>query len=181
MYIKKFIKYEELSSDIKSEIDHFHSCSGGERCIDDSMSEWFENRFDEWLSSKYMQGDSRRRHFRINVEIPLKIIDTLIESSGEDADAMELVGNVVNISKGGLYFKYVRPIELSSIIKVLINLSGIDPEIESVEALAMVVRVDLLDDNSYGIGIVFSSIYDFDRINLNMFILKNLSNFLYNS
>ena len=86
--------------------------------LDETVIEWFEKKFDEWLIKKYSdKGESsRRKHFRLDVEIPIRIIDTLIESSSEDHHALEFVGKIVNISRGGLYFKYSKTIELSSII-----------------------------------------------------------------
>ena len=107
-----YIKYEKLSSDIKAEIDHFHkslSSTESEPSFDESITEWFEKKFDEWLISKYSNtdGPSRRKHFRLDVEVPIRIVDTLIESSSDDQHAMEFVGKIVNISRGGLYFKKV--------------------------------------------------------------------------
>jgi hypothetical protein len=179
-----YIKYEDLSSEIKHEINEYHrgiAAASSEVIMDETVVEWFEKKFDEWLIRKYsnVAGESRRKHFRLDVEIPIRIIDTLIESSSDDHHAMEFVGKIVNISRGGLYFKYKSPIELSSIIKVVIDFTNVDAELNGVEALAMVIRTDRLQDNSYGIGIMFSSIYGADRDKLDLFILKNLSYYLY--
>lgn len=179
-----FIKYEKLSNEIKQEIHNFHQsmvASRSEAHFDESMTEWFENRFDEWLLKRYSSGDQsgRRKFFRLEVEIPIRIIDTLIESSRDDKHAMEFIGKIVNISRGGLYFKSSKPIEISSIIKVIIDFSGVDSEMNEVEALAMVIRSDKLPEDDYGIGIMFSSIYEPNKERLDLFILKNLSYYIY--
>lgn len=179
-----YIKYEKLSGEIKEAISQYHktmAAAKSEASLDESTAEWFEQKFDEWLIAKYSQPGqvSRRKHFRLEVEIPIRIIDTLIESSGDDQHAMEFVGKIVNISRGGLYFKYGKPIEISSIIKVLIDFSDKDRELGGVEALAMVIRSDRLAEGDYGIGIMFSSIYGDSKEKLDLFILKNLSYYIY--
>lgn len=179
-----FIKYEKLSSEIKQEISKYHNsviADTSEAVFDESMAEWFENRFDEWLLNRYSSGDQqgRRKFFRLEVEIPIRIIDTLIESSRDDKHAMEFIGKIVNISRGGLYFKSDNPIEISSIIKVIIDFSGVDKDLNEVEALAMVIRCDKLPEDDYGIGIMFSSIYEANKERLDLFILKNLSYYIY--
>ncbi|OHD64824.1 MAG: hypothetical protein A2176_10940 [Spirochaetes bacterium RBG_13_51_14] len=179
-----YIKYEKLSGEIKQQINKYHtsiSAAKSEASLDESIAEWFENKFDEWLMQRYgkHEGPGRRKHFRLDVEIPIRVIDTLIESSSDDHHAMEFVGKIVNISRGGLYFKYSRPIEISSIIKVIIDFSDIDKELNGVEALAMVIRTDKIHDHDYGIGIMFSSIYGANKEKLDLFILKNLSYFIY--
>ena len=178
-----YIKYEKLSSEIKNEINEFHKASLlNDRAIafHESVNQWFSLKFDEWLMKHYSKSNtgSRRKHFRLDVEIPIRVIETLIESSSDDTNAMEFVGKIVNISRGGLYFKYSRPIEISSIIKVVIDLKSIDAELDEVEALAMVVRAEEINDHK-GIGIMFSSIYGADKEKLDLFILRNLSYYIY--
>jgi len=181
---KEYIKYEKLSLEIKKDIERLHNEKlkhNSSLSIEDSMIDWFTDNFDKWLNEHYAGSDdagNKRRHFRLDIEIPITIIDTLIESAGDDEDALTLVGNVINISRGGLYFKYNRAIEVSSIIKVMIDLSRVDKDLEDVEALAMVVRCDNLEDE-YGIGIMFSSIYDSDKENLETFIFKSLAYYIY--
>ena len=180
----RYIKYESLSNDIKKEIEVFHqskSKNSGDQKIENTMLEWFEEKFDEWLIVRFKKtdDDSRRKHFRLDVEIPIKIVETLIDSSYDDDHVLELVGQVVNISRGGLYFRYNHEIEISSIIKVIIDLSTLDDALDNIEALAMVIRVDKIDEDDYGIGIMFSSIYESNKEDLNIFILKNLSNYMY--
>jgi hypothetical protein len=179
-----FIKYEKLSKEIKDEIHKYHQsmkAQKSEAVFDESMAEWFENRFDEWLLKRYSSDEhqGRRKFFRLEVEIPIRIIDTLIESSRDDKHAMEFIGKIVNISRGGLYFKSSKPIEISSIIKVIIDFSGVDKDLNEVEALAMVIRSDKLPEEDYGIGIMFSSIYEPNKERLDLFILKNLSYYIY--
>lgn len=180
-----YIKYEKLSGDIKNEIKKYHTSSEALKpgiSFDESMIDWFDTKFDEWLIRNYSdQGAaSRRKFFRLEVEIPIRIIDTLIESSGDDTNAIEFVGKILNISRGGLYFKSGKPIEISSIIKVLIDLKGIDAELNGIEALAMVIRTDKEEENGdFGIGIMFSSLYGPQKELLDLFILKNLSYYIY--
>ncbi|HNW29725.1 MAG TPA: PilZ domain-containing protein [Spirochaetota bacterium] len=179
-----FIKYEKLSNEIKDEIHKYHQsmkAQKSEAVFDESIAEWFENRFDEWLLKRYSSDEhqGRRKFFRLEVEIPIRIIDTLIESSRDDKHAMEFIGKIVNISRGGLYFKSSKPIEISSIIKVIIDFSGVDKDLNEVEALAMVIRSDKLPEEDYGIGIMFSSIYEPNKERLDLFILKNLSYYIY--
>lgn len=181
---QKYIQYQKLSDEIKGEITRYHeSVRPGKKgpAFDESMVEWFNQKFDEWLITRFTPPgqSSRRKHFRLDVEVPIRIIDTLIESTSNDHDAMDFVGRIVNISRGGLYFKYRTPIEISSIIKVVIDLEGMAEPKDSLEALAMVVRSDRLDENSYGIGIMFSSIYGENKELLDLFILKNLSYYIY--
>jgi hypothetical protein len=177
------IKFESISKEIKDEIAGYHQSrlkDDADAAMSDSVTLWMEERFDEWMFRRYNDstGSGKRKHYRLDVEIPIKIVETLIESAVDDSSGMEIVGNVVNISRGGLYFRYDKSIELSSIIKLIIDLSGIDKELSAVEALAMVVRLDKNGAAGYGIGVVFSSIYDENRLNLDLFILKRVSNFL---
>jgi len=180
--MKNLIKYEKLSKDLKNEIKKYHKSRADKGFREDeSMDEWFNNEFDGWLIEKFQKSgrDNKRKHFRLDVELPIKIIDTLIESSSDDSTAIDLIGKVVNISRGGIYFKYEKRIEISSIIKVIIDLNHIDKELSSIEALAMVVRLDKLKNDEYGIGIMFSSIYENARRSIDFFIIKNLSHYIY--
>ncbi|MFW5860861.1 MAG: PilZ domain-containing protein [Spirochaetota bacterium] len=181
--MREYIRYEKLSSEIKDAISiHYDQLKKNNNDIDfdDAVSDWFENNFDGWILERF-QKDSRgdlRKHYRLDVEVPIRVVETLIESSSEETPAIDFVGTIVNISRGGLYFISVQPFEVSSIIRLVIDLSAIDSELSSVEALAMVVRVDKSGEG-YGIGVMFSSIYDENKKNLNIFILKNLSYYLY--
>src|SRR4030042_6155082 len=73
-----YIKYEKLSNDVKSEINEYHkslSSNESEPSFDESIAEWFEKKFDEWLIKKYSKNESpsRRKHFRLDVEVPIRI------------------------------------------------------------------------------------------------------------
>jgi hypothetical protein len=179
----RFIKYEKLSNQIRHEINEYHKellQGKSDTSFDESMNQWFGVKFDDWLITNFDKTRklSGRKHFRLDVEIPIRIIETLIESACDDTNAFEFVGKIVNISRGGLYFKYNKPIEISSIIKVFIDFTGVDSELNEVEALAMVIRSEKIHDN-YGIGIMFSSIYGDAKERLDLFILKNLSYYMY--
>ena len=90
------------------------------------------------------------------------------------------MGTVVNISRGGLYFRSIKPIGESNVIKVIIDMSEAEDDMPQIEAIAMVIRCEHLESDEFGIGLMFSSIYQDDRETLNMFIFKNLSYYLYN-
>jgi len=181
--MRKYIRYDKLSAEIKDAIYKYWEVAKQKKpdtALDDAMEDWFLHQFDAFMIAKYhTQGDNLRKHFRLDVEIPIRVVELLIESSKDEAEALELIGTIVNISKGGLYFISDIPLELSSIIRVVIDFRAVDTELTDIEALAMVVRQDKRDDNKYGIGVMFSSIYDNGKRNLNIFILKNLSYYLY--
>lgn len=182
--MKKSIKYERLSKDVMKEIEMFHAKErekDRKLTIEDAMYRWFEEKFDEWIKEKYCKNNisNKRKHFRLDIEIPVKIVETLIESSSDESVAIDFVGTILNISKGGLYFISERVIEVSSIIKVLIDLSSIDNELDNIEALAMVARIDELEDGKYGIGVMFSSIYNDHKEHLDLFIFKSIAYHIY--
>ena len=62
---------------------------------------------------------------------------------------------------------------------IKIDLSNIDKELKDIEALAMVVRSNKLEDNKYGIGVMFSSIYNDNKRCLDLFIFKNVAHHIY--
>lgn len=179
----KNIKYEQLSQDIKKEIDaHYKKINEKQEKIDikDTMRIWFDEKFDDWVNKKYCKdvNSNKRKHFRLNIEIPVRIVETLIESSDEN-NGEELIGTMVNISKGGLYFKSEKSFEISSIIMVKIDLTKIDKDLNNIEALAMIVRSEKIEVDKYGIGVVFSSIYEEQKENLDLFIFKNVAFHMY--
>ncbi len=173
------IKYNELSADIRREIDEYYSrciLSNPEHTIEQAMSEWFDQSFDVWLNQKYCQsGSKNRKHFRFNIEIPVKVVERLIDSDSTESEEMDYVGTILNISRGGFYFRSREVFSISSIIKVIVDLSSIDKSLDNLEALAMVVRFDKSGDDTYGVGVMFSSIYNEDRQNLDVFIFKNVA------
>jgi len=178
------IKYEKLSSEIKDEISRYHdSCliEGIERPFDESMRSWFDEKFDSWFLERFGDSDKSRKSHRVDVELPVKIIDTLASTDDDSSDsAFDLMGTVVNISRGGLYFRSIKPIGESNVIKVIIDMSEAEDDMPQIEAIAMVIRCEHLESDEFGIGLMFSSIYQDDRETLNMFIFKNLSYYLYN-
>ncbi len=182
--MKNYIKYEELSHSIKAEIErNFNNekKKNNNLKIEDVMHKWFDESFDSWVQEHLNrdQKDDKREYYRLDIEIPVRIIETLIESSKEESTAMEFVGTIINISRGGLYFKSDRYVEVSSIIKVKIDLTKVDKQLKDVEALAMVLRSEKLNENEYGIGIMFSSIYDENKENLDLFIFRNIVHYIH--
>ena len=177
------IKYEQLSQEIKIEIERFHEkylAAGNDGSIEESMGIWFDQNFEQWISARFASDETQsRKHYRIDIEIPIKVIDTLIEpDEGGDPD-IDLVGTIINISKGGLFFRSKKSFEASSIVKVLVDMSTIDPELSQIEAVAMVVRSVIMESGEYGIGLMFSSVYDEHKQTLDLFVFKNLAYFLY--
>jgi len=175
----KLINYHDLSEDIRQEIDNYINSAkkkGINLEFEDAALEWFEKSFDEWIQKKYAAGKKNgRKHFRMDIEIPVRVVERLIDSDGAEAEEVEFVGKILNISRGGFYFLSSEHINPSSIIRVLINLSLVDRNLAGIEALAMVVRCEKSKDGGYGIGVMFSSIYDESKKNLDIFIFKNVA------
>ncbi len=176
---KHFINYHDLNEDIKREIDgHINSAKnqGISLEFEDAALEWFERSFDEWIQKKYAVGKKNgRKHFRMDIEIPVRVVERLIDSDGAEAEEVEFVGKILNISRGGFYFISSEHINPSSIIRVLIDLSSVDRNLAGIEALAMVVRSEKIEDGAFGIGVMFSSIYDESKKDLDIFIFKNVA------
>ncbi|HEY1406045.1 MAG TPA: PilZ domain-containing protein [Spirochaetota bacterium] len=177
------IKYEQLSHEIKDEIERFHkkaTANGTVQSIEESMRAWFESSFDQWMTARFAPDEKNsRRHYRIDIELPIKVVDTLIEANEGSDPEFDFVGTILNISRGGLFFRSKKRFELSSIVRVLVDMSSIDPELSQIEAVAMVVRSIEMEDGGYGVGLMFSSIYDEARQTLDLFVFKNLAYFLY--
>ncbi len=177
-----FIRYEQLVKEIKGEIDKFHvEEENSSESIEISVKKWFASHFDSWLKTRFVSDDednNDRKFYRMEIELPVNIVEKLIDSTGEDENAKSIIGHAINISRGGLYFLYQEPIEISSIIRVKIDLTASADDSRQVEALAMVVRCDALDEK-FGIGIMFSSIYEEDRESLDLFFLQQLALYLY--
>lgn len=182
---KRSIKYEKLSSSIKKEIEQYYNQEKERKnfTMEEAMFHWFEEKFDRWLIDTYAKdkAGNKRKHHRLDIEIPVRIVETLIESASDDSEAFDFLGTILNISRGGLYFRSGKPIEKSSIIKVNVDLSAVDKDLENIEALAMVVRLDKLEAGSYGVGVMFSSIYDEHQECLDFFIFKNVAYHIYSS
>jgi hypothetical protein len=84
---------------------------------------------------------------------------------------MDYVGTIVNISRGGFYFRSREVFNISSIIKVIVDLSSIDKSLDNLEALAMVVRFDKSGTTPTGRGHVQQHIHE-DRQNLDFLYLR---------
>ncbi|MBN2038475.1 MAG: PilZ domain-containing protein [Spirochaetes bacterium] len=181
--MKDNIKYKNLSKNIKAEVEKYYNYrkkSDDNLRIEDAMYSWFNENFDEWIQEHYTDiNGNKRKHYRLDIEIPVRIIDTIIESSKDEQSALDIAGTIMNISKGGLYFRSKNFIEISSIIKVKIDFSAIDNNLKEVEALAMVLRSDKIKKNEYGIGLMFSSIYDEHKENLDMFLFRNIAHHIH--
>ncbi len=177
--MKNHIKYSELNGEIKREIQGFieeNREANPELSPEDATLLWFESRFDDWMLGKYNTGrKTKRRHFRFDIEIPVRVVERLIDSDSKESEEIDYVGTILNISRGGFYFKSPESFNPASIIKAVIDLSSVDADLAEVEALAMVVRSDRLPGGGHGVGVMFSSIYDEDRQNLNVFIFKNVA------
>lgn len=212
------IKFEELSSEIKKEIEKFwlRQKEFGDQCtMEQAMTQWFEEEFDIWMITNYtskIRGDRRaaerrkharlemekeaeaqakkdaksdrraaprRKKYRLDIEVPVRIVETLIESSSDDREAIDFIGTLVNISRGGFYFRSAKEFEPSSIIRVNIDLSKLDPDLRDIEALAMVIRSERLTPEYYGVGVMFSSIYHEAKEKLDTFIFKHLAYYVY--
>jgi c-di-GMP-binding flagellar brake protein YcgR len=179
--MKDNIKYEKLSQAIKSEIKKYYTKEKKKKAglkMEEAMFKWFDKYFDKWFREKYskeINKDDKRKFFRLDIEIPVRIIKTLVESTREESAAIDFVGTILNISRGGLYFNSKKHVEISSILMVRIDLSAVDKKLNDVEALAMVLRSDKLNQNEFGIGLMFSSIYDEHKENLDLFIFRNVA------
>ncbi|HON77842.1 MAG TPA: PilZ domain-containing protein [Spirochaetota bacterium] len=176
------INYNELSHDIKNEIDTYYSSLNSltpSLTKEEAMTKWFNEKFDQWLIERYSSvKESSRKFFRFDIEIPVKVIDRIVETGTPESEEFDYIGTIVNISRGGFYFKSREPFNVSSIIKVNIDLSLIDKELSSLDALAMVLRKDIIENDTYGIGVMFSSVYKEDKENLDLFIFKNVAYYI---
>lgn len=181
------ITYQHLSEEIKTEVEKYHAASvkkGIARSMNDSLSEWFELDFEKWLIDRENSfADNKRSAMRLDVELPVKVAETLIENNdGATEEDDLLLGTIVNIGRGGLFFRSNKPIKRSSIVRVSIDLSYIDKQLGEVQALAMVSRCEQLTRDSFGIGLVFSSIYDSNqKKSLDLFIFTRLAFYMQNS
>ncbi len=175
----KHIKYEDLNREIQAEFHKYleeSNCSINDIDIDTELFKWFDEKFEQWFKHKYGENKSKRSYNRVDVEIPVQVMDTIVDYNDFDEAEVEneIIGQLINISRGGMYYQSIIPMEKSSIIKIKINFSELQEGADDVEALAMVMRVDKLEDNEYGIGLMFSTIYDKDKKELYMFIFKHL-------
>lgn len=176
---ENLINYHDLNDEIKREIDQTiekAKKNGVALAFEDAALQWFDDEFDAWIQTKYSTDKKNgRKHYRMDIEIPVRIVERLIDADGNEAEEIDFVGKIINISRGGFYFHSSEHINPSSIIRVVIDLSSIDRALAEIEALAMVVRSEKLDGKGFGIGVMFSSIYDENKKNLDVFIFKNVA------
>ncbi len=182
--MRKHIKYEDLSGDIKREIELFYdACQKKDRDLrfEDAMMMWFDDKFEQWMIDRCSSDidQDKRKNIRFEIEVPIRVVETLVESSLDEDEALNMIGTIVNISRGGLYFKSRESLRKSSIVRIEIDLSSVDSELTCIEALAMVVRIDELGGGENGIGVMISSIYDDHRDHLDLFVFKNLAYYVY--
>lgn len=180
--MKKIIQYTEISDELKAEIEAYQETlpvDERKQVTDLLKTTWLDDFIENWLSSRLHEGKNKRRHLRFDVQLPLRIVDIIIDSKEAELIEEGFVGTVLNMSKGGFYFVSKFPLKAASIIKIVIDLSPVDKKIDQLEALAMVVRSDKnKDSDDYGIAVTLSSIYDDDKEKLDYLILKHLSNVL---
>ncbi|MBN1500883.1 MAG: PilZ domain-containing protein [Spirochaetes bacterium] len=175
----KYIKYEDLNREIQVEFHNYlekNKYSINDIDIDTELFKWFDEYFESWFMTKFNTGNKKRSYNRVDVEIPVKVMDTIVDYNDFDEGEIEneIIGQLINISRGGMYYRSSVPVEKSSIIKIKVKFSEVEKNADDVEALAMVMRVDKLANNEYGIGLMFSTIYDVDKKSLYLFIFHRL-------
>ena len=88
-----FITYEKLSSEIKNEITKYYKLKKAESDLteEDAMHEWFDVNFDDWLMSRNGKDlENKRKHYRVEIEIPIKVYETLIECTDDETSCRSL-------------------------------------------------------------------------------------------
>jgi hypothetical protein len=183
--IENIISYESLSEDIQKEVESYHDSNvknGVAADMKSSINDWFNSKFELWLLTHYdiSVDKNKRKNIRINIELPVRIVESLIETDHVTKSDSDLVGTVTNISRGGLFFRSNQRHEPSSILKLHMDLKSVHDTLHEIEALAMVMRCIELEDNSFGIGVSFNSIFHDDVNLLNLFIFSQLVEFINN-
>jgi hypothetical protein len=202
--MKKIIKYEDLYQPIKDEIMKYYKnkkASNSKLKLEDAMEQWFSDEFEGWMDDHATKSDRRfkqerrnkhlsvaenrrreirrkmlrRKNLRFNIELPVKVAKTIQKASSDASLVSEYMGTCENISGGGLYFKSKVPLDVSSVIRVVLDFSNIGKGFENVVANAMVVRVVKLSNGEYGISMMFSMVEGQDKANLNSQIFKSLA------
>jgi hypothetical protein len=202
--MEKIIKYEDLYQPIKDEINKYYSgkkASNPKLKLEDAMEQWFSNEFEDWMDEHATKSDRRykkerrnqklsveenrrsearrkairRKNIRFNIELPVKIAETIQKASSDPSIISEHMGTSTNISDGGLYFISKVPLDVSSVIRVILDFSKLGKDFENIAANAMVVRVVKLLDGRYGISMMFSKVDEKKKANLNSQIFKSLA------
>lgn len=202
--MKKIIKYVDLFEPIMAEIKRYmNSKNAREKNLDfeTAMKQWFGEKFDIWMdlhaekSDRRMARDrrnapsnvsddrrkgsrrtaDRRKATRFNIELPVTAVDTVQAATKDCGKIEQFMGASDTIRGGGLYFKSNEPLAASSMIRVVLDFSGIDPHAGNIEASAMVVRSEKLRGGKYGVSLMFSKIDEKDKPDLNYMIFKALA------
>ena len=203
--MEKIFKYENLYQPIKDEIKKYYEnkkASNKKLQLEDAMKQWFCDKFEDWMDDHVTKSDrrykterrnkslsvaenrrmearrkaQRRKNLRFNIELPVKLAETIRKAASDASTIRDCMGSSENISDGGLYFKSKVPLKVSSVIKVILDFSKIGKGFENIIiANAMVVRTSKLPNGEYGISIMFSKVDEQDKSNLNYQIFKSLA------
>ena len=202
--MEKIFKYEDLYQPIKDEIKKYYEkkkISNKKLQLEDAMEQWFCDKFEDWMDDHATKSDrrykndrrskslsvaenkrmesrrraQRRKNLRFNIELPVKIAETIQEAASDASTIRDYMGKSENISDGGLYFKSKVPLKVSSVIQVILDFSKIGKDFENIVANAMVVRSSKLPNGEYGISMMFSKVDEQDKVNLNYQIFKSLA------
>lgn len=200
----KIIKYEDLFEPIKKAVNgYFKAKSAAEKNLDfeHAMLQWFTEEFDAWMDLHAAKSDrradkdrrkgssnigkdrrkesrrsvQRRKNTRFNIELPVKLAETVQEATRESEKIEEIMGTSENIRGGGLYYISGEPMKPSSVIRVVLDFSKIDPASGSITASAMVVRSEKLRNGGYGVSLMFSKVDEKEKPDLNHMIFKSLA------
>lgn len=182
--MKEVKTYEGLALQIKEEINNYliskHEYGLGTD-LPTATREWFSSNFEEWLVRNHFveQDLQSRSNLRIDLELPIRVDDIVVEGENvNSSDSEDLLGTVINISRGGIYFRTARAFQESTILKVNVDLSSVDLTLDSIKALVMVTRCERIQEGVFGVGIIFSTIYENNQEALDLFIFKHLANHL---
>lgn len=202
--MKKIIKYVDLYEPIKAEIKRYMSSkSAREKNLDfeTAMKQWFSKKFDIWMDLHAEKSDrraardrraapssvsadrrkgsrrtaDRRKTTRFNIELPVASSETVQAATKDGGKIEEFMGASDTMRGGGLYFKSNEPLAASSMIRMVLDFSGIDPHPGNIEASAMVVRSEKLRGGKYGVSLMFSRIDEKEKPDLNYMIFKTLA------
>jgi hypothetical protein len=191
------ITYTELSKPIKDQVLNYFDLIRNDnprQKLSDSIDNWFTEHFDEWMLRQArirnfdrrknngqngaahadLRSDRRRHNDRFDIEIPVKSVETLYDSTFDDKIVEKSIKSILDMNLGRLYFKWDSPLKASSMVNLSIDFSNIDRELKNLNAIAMVIRSDKLSDGKYRILVIFSNITDGKKINLSFHIFKNL-------
>lgn len=202
--MEKIFKYEDLYQPIKDEIKKYYEnkkTSNNKLQLKDAMEQWFSDEFEDWMDDHATKSDrrykeerrnknlsvvenrrmefrrkaQRRKNLRFNIELPVKLAETIQEEASDASAIRDFMGTSENICDGGLYFKSKVPLKVSSVIQVILDFSKIGKGFENIIANAMIVRTSKLPNGEYGISMMFSKVDEQDKANLNYQIFRSLA------